>query len=574
MAQLIPPVNFDESSFTGTYSERITLEALRDQLPDDVRVYHSVEMLWREHINERSSTTRLREGESDAIVLFPDNGVVVVEVKGKDFVYNSDTRNWQLGKIGSTNAIPKKDPFDQARKNQHTLIEHLKKGVGRQGITDPRVKRDIRAAYAVVFPLDRMAGQLPINADESILFDSSKLANLGDSITTLQRRPKGYTARGHDDALTSDDVHRVICGSLSLVPCLNSEIRGLEQTLLQLTKQQKKAFNIISKLPRALVHGVAGSGKTVLATEQARRLAHQGMRVLLLSYNDALGDTLARSVENGTFDGTIDAGSFHRFCEKHCRAEGMEYDPGDDQKTFYNETAPDMLFQIQHLKGHYDAIIVDEGQDFVDIWWLGLQDCLKTDGRFFVFCDPEQDIFNANGLSALDMGDAVFHLEENCRNAKVIAEFCQIISPNTLVSLDDAANGGTVTEHVFTSPTKRLDHIHELLNEYVLDKDICPSRIAVLSPFVRANTCLADGLGVSRLSLTRNIEQWRNGESVLHTTIKAFKGLEADIVFLIDLPVPDTHPAFTSSDYYVGASRARSILHVIAKEAAPQQHAA
>lgn len=575
MAQLIPPVNFDDGSFTGTYSEQLALETLRDQLTKDVRVYHSVEMLWRERVNDHGAATRLREGESDAIVLFPDNSLVVVEVKGKDFVYNSDTREWQLGKLGTPNPISKKDPFDQARGNKYNLIKHLEKVIGQQGKVDSRVKRDCRFAYAVLFPLDKMTGQLPVNADESILFDANKLSDLGRLITTLANKAGGHsTSSQNNDALTSADVHHAICGSLALVPCLNTEFKGLERSLLRLTEQQKSAFELIAGCRRALVHGVAGSGKTVLATEQARRFAEQGLCVLLLSFNDALGNMLAQRFVDEEFEGSIEASSFHDFCKRHCLKEGMDFDPGDDPQTFYYDIAPDMLSQIARLKHHYDAIIVDEGQDFRELWWMALQDCLKPDGRLFVFSDPQQDIFSAGGLSALDMGDNIYNLNQNCRNAKGIAEFCQTITPTTSVSLDNAASGGTVTEQVLTSSKKRIEHIHDLLNQYVLDNKICSSRIAILSPFRPANTCLADGFSTSRLSLTQNFEDWRNGDAVLQTTIKAFKGLEADIVFLIDIPVPDTHPAFTSNDFYVGASRARSILHVFAKEVAPRKNAA
>ena len=54
----------------------------------------------------------------------------------------------------------------------------------------------------------------------------------------------------------------------------------------------------------------------------------------------------------------------------------------------------------------------------------------------------------------------------------------------------------------------------------------------------------------------------------MHTTVRAFKGLEADVLLLIDIPKPDAHKAFSTADYYVGCSRAKSVLYVLAKEAA------
>ena len=55
---------------------------------------------------------------------------------------------------------------------------------------------------------------------------------------------------------------------------------------------------------------------------------------------------------------------------------------------------------------------------------------------------------------------------------------------------------------------------------------------------------------------------------MLCTTIRAFKGLEADVLLLIDIPSPGEHRVFSVSDYYVGRSRAKSVLYVVAKQKA------
>ena len=88
----------------------------------------------------------------------------------------------------------------------------------------------------------------------------------------------------------------------------------------------------------------------------------------------------------------------------------------------------------------------------------------------------------------------------------------------------------------------------------------------MLSPNKPQRTSLKDGISPSAVHLTTDAEKWRQGEMVLHTTVRGFKGLDADFVILVDLPAPGTHPVFGWTDYYVGASRAIAVLHVIAKE--------
>lgn len=60
--------------------------------------------------------------------------------------------------------------------------------------------------------------------------------------------------------------------------------------------------------------------------------------------------------------------------------------------------------------------------------------------------------------------------------------------------------------------------------------------------------------------------EWQAGGGVLLTTIRSFKGLEADALVMIDLPKPDSKRVFSMADFYVGCSGAKSVLHLVASE--------
>ena len=195
-----------------------------------------------------------------------------------------------------------------------------------------------------------------------------------------------------------------------------------------------------------------------------------------------------------------------------------------------------------------------------------IEDLLKDDGRLVVFCDPQQDIFNADGLDALDVGDRVMNLPVNCRNTQSIASHCEGIVSANASSHAKAPKGSPVEVKVLPDDGKRLDYIKELVTNLIKEEGLSSSQIAILSPWRKENTCLSDIENIARIPLTNSIEEWDSGNGVLCTTIRAFKGLEADVLLLVDIPSPGEHRVFSVSDYYVGCSRAKSVLYVIAKQ--------
>ncbi len=560
--QLIPPVPFSAITNDG---EREVLEKLMEQLPDDARIYHNFDLLTAEFRNGSGARIKLNEGEIDAIVLLPDSSIVVVEVKGRGLRYNRDINQWQRSKNGGWEA--ENSPFHQARSNAHRLLDCLKVSLGEQAV------RTLRYGYMVVFPFAEISGDFAHDMHPAICCNASQMHQLGRLLKTVPEKmaPKSRPANSAvNSALSVKQIHNAILPEMRLVNSLKAAVDAEVKTLLRLTKAQSANLNILSRKKRALIEGVAGSGKSVLAIEQARRFAAQGKKVLLLCYNSALASWIADGIEKESqenpVDGSVEVKTFHDFCARSCTAENIEFKPGDDQDFFWKEQAPDLLLECTQVNRHFDAIIVDEGQDFHGLWWMPIQECLKLDGALFVFCDPQQDIFNANGLSDLGLDNDTFTLLDNCRNTKKIARFCDDIAEIVTQSHDNAPDGKDVVFETITREESRVDYIRELLNKWVVDDGICPSRIAVLSPNKPEKTCLKDGISPCRVGLTTDASQWRKGDKVLHSTVRGFKGLDAEFVILVDLPAPGVHRVFGWTDYYVAASRAIAVLHVVAKE--------
>ena len=121
MARLIPKIAPEDISNVG---ERDVAIALVGQLPDECIVYHSYPWL-RADRNDRSKKVTLREGEADFVIIHPKAGILILEVKGGEIHYDHEGRGWYRQEPHRIVEI--KDPFEQARRNTHTLENEIRR---------------------------------------------------------------------------------------------------------------------------------------------------------------------------------------------------------------------------------------------------------------------------------------------------------------------------------------------------------------------------------------------------------------------------------------------------------------
>jgi superfamily I DNA/RNA helicase len=110
---------------------------------------------------------------------------------------------------------------------------------------------------------------------------------------------------------------------------------------------------------------------------------------------------------------------------------------------------------------------------------------------------------------------------------------------------------------LYTSKRECLQLVEASLKQLLGPGHLSRSQVAVLSPFKREHSCVA---ALDPDSLTEDLEVWNSNDRVLFSTIKGFKGLEAEAVIMADLePSMEKIPA----ELYVAASRARHLLIVL-----------
>src|SRR5262249_5734804 len=149
-------------------------------------------------------------------------------------------------------------------------------------------------------------------------------------------------------------------------------------------------LDFLEHVPRVAIRGGAGTGKTVLAAESARRLSARKHRVLLVCYNRALAFFLRQRIGSGP-----EISSFHSLCSRMASDAHLSIPRGVKERELFDEHLPDLLARAAELlpERRYDAIIVDEGQDFRGHWWPAIDAWLAREGRLQVFHDCNQRVY-------------------------------------------------------------------------------------------------------------------------------------------------------------------------------------
>jgi superfamily I DNA/RNA helicase len=208
---------------------------------------------------------------------------------------------------------------------------------------------------------------------------------------------------------------------------------------------------------------------------------------------------------------------------------------------------------------HFDAIVVDEAQDFSVGWWYALTQSLLAEpgGPLYAFLDPNQSLRGEVEWPPIKF-DARFRLKVNCRNTRKIAATSASVL-NLEPSIFGRAPAGVRPRLIrSTTPSQQKGLVLQELRKLLQREDVSPRQIALIGSAAKAKGCLADVAEIDGVLLVTSTDAWRDGEGVLVTTARSFKGLEADIVLLYDLD--GFGRFFRREDLYVACTRARVVL--------------
>jgi hypothetical protein len=550
MATFIPDI---EPEQIGVNSERLVFEALRE-LPSGFVVLHSFPWL---RPNRDFASEPLREGEADFVILHPNRGLLVLEVKGGHPELRQ--RTWfRSGK-------QMRDPFEQARINRYALLNAVEERTNRRIHRGMFVHGDV-----VIFPHCTYEGPLPLNTDPRIFFDGRVLPELRLRLEAAwdawQRQPRSLTRNQFRE------LHESLMPKLRLMRFVGADIANESARIVQITEDQQATLQGLLASERVLVEGTGGSGKTLLALEFAVSLSAAGNKVLLLCYNRHLAAWLQENASGETRlrnrEGLLEIATFHSYAFKLAKRANIEFEiPKIGTDHFWDEEVPLILEQaldVLRNKGNapaFDLIIVDEAQDFSPDWWVTVESLTRDgrNGRLYVFLDLNQSLRGESRLPSVPL-PAKFRLTTNCRNTRAIARSAGCLSREKVTLLPGSPEGETPSVHrAGTQKAEARLAIEEVRR--LLRIGIASRQIVLIGPAAYDKGALAQIKDVGGVTLVSEADAWRRGDGILVTTSRAFKGLEADIVILYDLVNFST--TFTPTDLYVAWTRARHRLIIV-----------
>ena len=294
----------------------------------------------------------------------------------------------------------------------------------------------------------------------------------------------------------------------------------------------------------AVIQGGAGTGKTVLAIEKAKRASLTG-KVLFLCFNKLLLESL-KSANNES-----DNIDFFNLPGLVCAKTGLIDAGGDNGISEY-------LNSVDPSQWGYKHIIIDEGQDFYEEHLEILSMIAEmAQGCFYVFYDKNQLVQQRKSLDWVKSVECRLILTTNCRNTKNIA-----LTSNKSLGIDNVKMRLDVVgakPHFFINQSEEqlINNISKLIRKYT-NSGIQRKDIVILTVKTEENSILSGLTSIGGYRMSSNIDS----SNILFTSARKFKGLESSVVILVDVDEKTFESEEDRRVFYVGASRAKHFLDI------------
>lgn len=509
----------------GRHGERAVWEALQRTLPDEAALLYSEWLVEDNH-----------EHEIDLLVAWPGVGLAAIEVKGGQVTRDGSGR-WSMTRGQSSR--PTAHPLVQASDARHVLQRYL--GRERAAAAGARTQHLLALPH---MPVERSYD--PVDLPRRQVIDKDDLADAAGCVRRAIEAGQGYAPLGADGL---EQLLVLLTAALPGQMSVLAQAEEHEQLVDQMTRDQARTLECLRNYRRLAVIGGAGTGKTWLALEQARRLAKDGQKVALLCYSRGLGRFLQRMTETWPRPPAY-TGLFHDLAVDWGAAP-----PTGNESDYYETELPQALGELAagRARGElFDAVVVDEAQDFGELWWTSLLRCLRDPaaGGVYVFMDQAQRVFSRQSEPPIDIPPYV--LSTNIRNTKRIAQVFGSLAVEraTYRGLD-----GPPVRFVQCAPEEAVARADDAVDQLVQVWE--PGQLALLTTKTRhpVQQEVVEGHGWQ--------EYWDEffaGNDVFYGHVLGFKGLERQAVVLAVNGFKQ--PERAREMLYVGLSRARTQLVV------------
>lgn len=540
---------------TTSNAERKLFRLFRDaEGMDDWYCLHSFGI--SKHISKR-------EGEIDFLFIGPD-GIFVIEVKGGRV--QRENGSWKFTDRYGRITQKKESPFSQARTALYSLRADLVQKFGDQ------IHKYV-FGYGVAFPDITFTTESP-EWDRAMVFDSRNLGNpFSDFMSGIGTYWRSRQRGGkYLDKKAVKELVNYLRGDFETIRPVNLDIQDSEEGILRLTEEQYGALDAMEENDRTIFSGPAGTGKTLLAVEKARRNNEHGIKTLFLCFNRLLGAHLEEVAAREQLT-SVKVDSLHHFFHDTIINAGyggeLERKEREDPAKLFTEAYPELFLRAWNKDNEYQELIIDEGQDILTAGYItALDETLSggfKSGHWTLFMDPEtqKDMFvsfDEEVYRELKGLGASYRLTVNCRNTKPIAIQAEVISGYPLGQVKKV-EGLPVRYLWYESAIDQARQVSDCVNQLLAD-GVSPDDITILS----AKRYQASIAGSGRLRLKAGHYQLGHTRPSRHKnliacgTIQSYKGLESSVIILTD--IEDIASGDMKTVNYVGYTRARTALRV------------
>lgn len=515
--KVIPDTAYDNHSF----AEQQVFEALKAFEADSPCVaFHSVML---------PNHSYKRVGEADFVIV-GRFGIFVLEVKGGAISHQNG--NWTTANKNGVYQIS--NPFKQANSALHALNENILNFVSLE-------KTRLPLGYGVIFP-DVVWSSDVAEWDSEIVCDAHKMKRFSDWLTDFfnywHDRPANANLLSNQEVQSIVDFLRP---NFELIPPLFAQIDQVKNLSVKLTQEQFHYVDLAQENKRVICSGGAGTGKTFLAIELCRRFVSQGKKVLLTCQSSWLRHYLSTLIAS-------------------------------ENLTISTVSGLVMTMKRQKIKS-FDVLIVDEGQDILNMTDLKKLDAtLKggfDNGQWYFFHDVNNQ---ANTLTQVDSqaiewlksknNPSIFKLGLNCRNTRSILAKIQS-SLGCDVGRPALIEGPEVTEFFGNQDALSIE-LSQLIKN-LKQSAVSMGAISILSA-VKKQESLLSLLSLEETKDIIDLDDYKVRTypflDINFAEIPHFKGLENDIIILIDLKNPKQLAVGDKKNlHYIGMSRARTKLY-------------
>lgn len=529
---MIPSYELQDIDFNSSKGEAILYKEF-SELGDEYTIFHSVEWLDKKG-------NKINAGEADFLIFNKNYGLLSLEVKHGGIV----GKEGELIQINrKTNVGKPINPMSQADSSTYKF---------RNIIKNLNIENEYIPIYSMVWltgvSSNNLKGDLPLKYFKNgNTFFSEHIFDVNHALETCY---KFYGVQKHE--ISKGSMNKIIdrvAPEFQAIPSMSNVIEENNYYFNRMTNEQNTLLDYLLEQEEAAIQGAAGTGKTMLAVEKARRLSGED-KVVFLCFNRLLVEFLrtqySKELENVVFT------NLNALVAKALHKDNIDETDIDD-----------FLSNIENYPEvwNFKHIIIDEGQDFRDSSIELLREiAIIQEGCFYVFFDKNQVIQQRDNLKWLDYMDCKLLLSRNCRNTLQIAKTSTKpigISEKKLkmkIQID-----GSIPYYFKAENQTQLINWLEQRIRYYTDEGVKKNQITIITTKTIESSILN---GISKIG-NYSITNQKINKHILFTTARKFKGLESDVIFIIDIDKDTFENDSNRMVFYVASSRAKSQLELI-----------